>query len=329
MVATCPVFHEDFSEGLAIGARPPARWCTVSAGPYTAADGIATISAAGLRVTSKRRNGYTGEPTFTSTVAPDPAGLPGTLDHVKWMAHTTQVASAGYPGFDASPGTVLSLRARVRGRTYGTRRHPFGPYVTEPQADPRLAAGAVNWRDAETGLIFGFFLTSRRLFAYYERLGAVRGVLGRYAAFSYLVPAAARAPGQWHDLVISYDRSAGVVRWRADGTQCLLVDRIGHHLASREHLVLDHGGTESLVSPGQLNCGMGLYTMLDATWPGAGGDGLVRICAEPDYYYDPVRGEPHLQRFADPNSLLASRLFGQGAELAVARMTVSTAPASS
>jgi hypothetical protein len=151
-------------------------------------------------------------------------------------------------------------------------------------------------------------------------------VQGNYAAFSYAVPLARRAPAGWHDLAISYDRAAGVVRWLIDGREAFAVDRLGRHLASREHLVLDHGGVEKDVAPAQLNCGMGLFTLLDARLPGDVGRGLVRLCAPDAFYVDPARGAPHRQRFVDDESSPGGRLFGQGAALSVARVTVSSLP---
>jgi hypothetical protein len=69
------------------------------------------------------------------------------------------------------------------------------------------------------------------------------------------------------------------------------------------------------VLPVQLNCGMAMFTLLDASSPGTGGNGLVRVSAAADYYFDPASGEPHPQRFVDEQSLAANRLFGQDTEL--------------
>jgi Family of unknown function (DUF6081) len=318
---------DDFSDGFAVSG-PRARWSYLTLGSHVSDDGVATTSAASLRVVSRGTHPQTGDPAFVRTLAPDnPGGLSGTVDHVKWLALSTHVAATGQPGFDAVPGQVLTFEMRVSGRTYGTARHPFGENVIDPDTDPRLAAAGVNWNDEETGLIFCFFLTNEQIYAYYERLGIARKRLGDYAAFSYAIPVARRTPAQWHNLAIRYDRAASMVRWLVDGSEVFQVDQPGCYLASRQHLVIDHGGIESPVLPAQLNCGMGMYTLLDANWPGTGGRGLVRVSAAEGYYFDPARGQPHPQRFVDEQSLAASRLFGQGAELLVSHVTVSATPA--
>jgi hypothetical protein len=94
-------------------------------------------------------------------------------------------------------------------------------------------------------------------------------------------------------------------------------------------MVLDHGGTETLVQPRQLACGLGMFTLLDASQPGQRGpaataDGLVRLSTAPDFYFNTGLGQPTPQTFVDPASLPSSRLFGQGAELNARSLVVSS-----
>jgi hypothetical protein len=319
---------DDFSDGLAISG-PQASWSYQALGAHVADDGVASTAAAGLRVVASGTHPQTGAPAFVRTMAPEtenPAGLPGLLDHAKWLVQSTHVASTGQRGFDVVSGQRLSFEITASGRTHGTALHPFGKHVTDPGTDLRLAGAAVNCYDPETSLVFSFFFTNGQLYAFYERLPFARRALGSYASFSYAVPVATRNPADLHHLAISYDRSAGVVSWLIDQTEVFRVDQPGSYLASNEHLLLDHGGVESSVSPAQLNCGMGLFTLLDAGWPGSGGTGLVRLSAAQGFYIDPVAGSAHPQRFVDERSLAANRLFGQGAELSVSRVTVSSTP---
>ncbi len=317
---------DDFSNGFT-ASGPRARWSYLTLGSHVADDGIVTTSEAGLRVAASGTHPRTGDPAFVNTLAPhNPAGVPGTVDHCKWLALSTHVAATGQPGFDAVPGQVLAVETTASGRSYGTSGHPFGEHVTDPETDPRLAAAGVNFTDEETGLNFAFFLTNEQLYVFYARRGDARRRLGNYASFCYTVPVARRTPAQWHNLGFRYDRAAGTVRWLVDGCEVFRVDLIGGYLTSREHPVIDHGGKETPVLPAQLNCGMGMYTLLDASRPGTGGNGLVRIDAAEAFYFDPVRGQPYTQRFVDEQSLAASRLFGQGAELLVSRVTVSATP---
>ncbi|MEU8088836.1 DUF6081 family protein [Micromonospora sp. NPDC049101] len=316
---------DDFRNGFD-STGPGSRWFHTTAGPHVADDGVVTTSADGLQVVSGGRHPGTAEPAFTRTVPPEPAdgaGLPGVLDHVKWLVYAQHQASTGLPGFDATPGRVLSCSATFGGRTYGTGGHPFGAEVADPDDDLRLATAAINAFDAETYVVFDFFLTNKRVYAFYERLPFARDTLGDYAAFSYGVPVADRTPDDEHRVEIGYDRLAGTAHWLLDGREVFRVDRIGHHLPGRRHLVLDHGGTETTAQPRQLNFGMGLLSLLDGTAPGHSPHGLARLSGVPGFYLDPISGGP--QKFADEHSHAESRLFGQGAELRVRRFTITEA----
>ena len=86
-------------------------------------------------------------------------------------------------------------------------------------------------------------------------------------------------------------------------------------------MTLDHGGTEEVVSPRQLDCGMGMFTLLDAHLPSK--VGLVKVSDTPSFYFNPEVGAPTPETFVDGTSLLSNRLFGQGAEFDVRNLTVS------
>ncbi|MGH4015634.1 MAG: DUF6081 family protein [Pseudonocardiaceae bacterium] len=325
--ASYRIVWDDFRDGFSTSG-PDARWSAIEAGPYVADDGIVTTSQHGLRVVSSGRNPDTGEPAFVRTVAQEEDnghGLPGTLDHVKWLVFTNHTASTGYQGFDAEPGQELSCETWMSGRTYGAGGHPFGDHVANPDADLRLTSVTMNAIDPETSTVFDFFITNEQIYAFYERLPNSREQLGNYAAFSYAIPVADRSPHDRHHLEISYDRSAGVVRWLVDGDEVYQVDRLGHRLASREHLVLDHGGEETPVQPRQLSCGMGMISILDGELPGQ--SALVRLSSADGFYFDPATGEPDPQTFLDDESLESNRLFGQGAGLDMSRFVVSSVPA--
>jgi hypothetical protein len=143
--------------------------------------------------------------------------------------------------------------------------------------------------------------------------------LGNYAAFSFMIPVASRTPKQKHHLKIAYDKAAGTVRWLLDDVEVFRVDQIGKRI-DRQYMTLDHGGVEEIVSPHQLNCGMGLFTLLDAALPS--GQALVRLSAAPNFYYEPAVGEPTAETFVDESSSSGSRLFGQGAELRMQKYVV-------
>jgi hypothetical protein len=324
---------DDFRDGFTVAGVPGAagaKWFYFGAGPFVGNDGVETTTRQGLSVRASGTNPGTGEPAFQLTVgqegAPDnPFGLPGGLDHVKWLVYMNHLAGTGVPGFDAVPGQVLGFESWIRGRSYGTAGHPFGAGVADPDDDLRLGSVAANGIDFETFMVFDFFFTNKRVYAFYERLPFGRGpVLGNYAAFSYMIPVADRRPDDWHHTRMAYDRAAGTFRWFLDGDEVFAVDRIGRRI-DREYLTIDHGGDEVDVEPRQLAGGMGMFTLLDGSLPS--GEGLVRLSTAEDFYFDPAEDEPTPQTFLDEDSDPASRLFGQGTELRVRRAVVSSRPA--
>ncbi|GAA3045381.1 hypothetical protein GCM10020229_65800 [Kitasatospora albolonga] len=311
-------FRDTFQDGFK-SEGPDARWKLFATGDLPGGDGVPVTSARGLSVAPGGRDPLTGKPAFTYSTGQEHTGGAGTADHVKWYAYANGTASSGYPGFDALPGRKLTCASRMAARTYGTERHPFGAAVTDPQSDLRLAAGAVSMVDFESLMVFDFFVTNSKLYAFYERLPQP----GRtYAAFSYAVPVADRSPGQKHDLAISYDRAAGTVSYRADGREVYRAANLGFRPADRSGLVLDLGGTEENVTPRQLSCGIAMFAILDGG--SATGPGLVRLTDQPGTYYRPAVGAPTPQTFVDEQSLPASRLWGQGARLDVERVTVTS-----
>jgi hypothetical protein len=322
---------DDFHDGFAVGG-PAAKWFYYSfsqpgGGTYVGDDSTVRTSARGLDVVSSGVNPTTGLPAFTHTMAQEddnPFGLPGQLDHIKWLAYMNHTATSGLPGFAAVAGEELSFEAIISGQTFGTAAHPFGSVVFLDPDDPRLAAVAMSVVDFETLIEFDFLLTNTQIYAVYAR-----SPLGRdfpddtndYAAFTYMIPVAERAPSDWHRLEIAYDKSAGLVRWIIDNHEVFRVNHIGRRI-DRRFMTLDHGGVEADLSPNQLDAGMGMFTLLDGFLPSR--IGLARLSNLPYFYFDPEAGPPILEPFVDTTSADSSRLFGQGAELGVRRYTVSS-----
>lgn len=311
--------YDDFAGGF---NTPDAKWFLPPSGSFATGDGVPTASAGHLTVVPTGVNATTGKPAFAFTTGQESAGGTGAEDQVKWIAVAAHPASSGIPGFDAVPGQVLSCKTSLAVDTYGTDKQPFG-LAANPATDPRLASGALVALDMETRTVFDFLLTDKAIFAVYERL-RVPG--STYAAFTYMVPVAARTPDQAADLSISFDKSGGTVTWRIGATSVLQVKKIGYRSLDRSLLVLDHGGTEEPVSPRQLTCGYGMFTFLDAGFAGA--PGLVRLSSTPGYYFAPRTGEPCPQTFLDEQSLPANRLWGQGLKLTSGPMIVSSEPVS-
>jgi hypothetical protein len=313
---------DDFRNGFD-ASSPTARWFYFAAGPFVGDDGIATTGQGGLRVVPTGINPATGQPAFTKTLGQEDenGGLPGGLDHVKWLVYTNHFTSTGFPGFDAAANHELACESSVAAKTFGTNGHPFGAAVVDANDDLRLSAVGMNTIDFESFMVFDFLITNETIYAIYERLPFGRPALGNYAAFTFNVPVAATNPGQSHQLTVAYNKSAGRVRWTVDGDERFSVDRIGH-LLDRQYMTIDHGGTPTTVSPNQLACGMGMFTLLDAEQPS--GTALVRLSSVPGFYFDPEVGEPAPQVFLDDESAASNRLFGQGAEIRVKKYVVSS-----
>lgn len=317
---------DDFSNGFS-----PAKWFPFSAGPFVGSDGTVSTSNKGLYVKAPGVNPITGQPMFTLTVGQEndpidnPFGLPGGFDHVKWLYYALNFSSVGFPGFDAVPGQELTFETWIGGRSYGNEQNPFGSAVADPDDDVRLAAPAMNTIDLESFLVSDFFLTNKRIYALYERLPFGRGVYGNgpnYAAFTYAIPVATRNPGQMHHLSIAYNRSAGTMRWLIDDIEVFRVDHLGHRLPSRQYMILDHGGVEEDVVCRQRDVGFGTFTLLDGGTPAE--QALVQLSSVPGFYYSTASGQPTGQTFFDPLGLHGSRLWGEGADLSVKKVQVSS-----
>jgi hypothetical protein len=315
-------FHNGFSTG------GEGRWFYFAFGPYIGDDGIETTASNTLKVVASGVNPGTGKPAFVRTTGQesDTNWLPGGLDHVKWLVYMNHLSSNLVPGFDAVEGQELVCETWMSAQTYGTENHPFGNAVVNANDDLRLAGVAMNTIDFETFMVFDFFLTNEHIYAFYERLPFGRDVAlnntDSYAAFSYMIPVAERSPREWHHLEIAYDRSAGTVRWLVDDVEVFRVDEIGYRI-NPQYLTIDHGGIEEIVSMNQLNCGMGMFTLLDGYLPSE--KGLVRLSNLPNYFFDPS-AEGDLLEFEDEESLVENRLFGQGAELRMRQYVVKSRP---
>ncbi|HLL02475.1 MAG TPA: DUF6081 family protein [Myxococcaceae bacterium] len=318
LAQTMSMVWDNFSTGFTVDT-PGAKWTYFGAGTFTGNNGVVSTSSQGLSVRAPTHP-TTNKPAFTLTVAPEAAsGLPGGLDHVKWLAYMNTTSSWGYPGFSVASSEQFTCSTTISGRTYGTEYHPFGTAVSNAQADPRLAAIGMNTIDFESYMVFDFFFTNEKIYAIYERLPFGRTETNHYAAFTYAIPVGTRMANNSHQVAITYNRALSRVTWKLDGVEVYRVDTIGYRLP-RQNMIIDHGGTEQSVSMRQLNCGMGMFTLLDASM--GGGSGLVRLSSNAGFYYLPTVGTSSLS-FVDESSQPGSRLFKQGASFSVGAFSVS------
>lgn len=282
---TTVLFEDDFASGLDLVDR----WQIMAAGPFTADDGVPIASEHGLTVAPPARHPETGEPAFTKDAR-------GHSAHLKWLALTAEPIPL------ADGETRFEFRAGAR--CFGASRHPYGDAVADPDTDLRLGAATLNVIDFESGMVFDFWITSRAVYPFYERI-ALPGSGAQYARFGSLTEPVARTPEAIHDLCIAIDAGAGKARWEVDGKVIASVDRIGPPDPAWS-VVLVHGGVPQPARPKRVQLALGLLTLLDASLPPSE-EALVDVGTE---HVPPrtFRGGP--------------TLFGQGVELRVAGVTV-------
>lgn len=244
------LLDEDFSAGL-VGAGPAPTWVLRPTPARPEGDGIVTASDAGLVVVPTATNPNTGLPAFATDQ--EQAGRPG---HLRWAVFANRQADSGVLGFKLPAHGALSTRMTLSAELYGTAGHPYGGQVPDPDSSLRCGMAAMICIDMETGLVFDFALTNRRVWALYERLPRPGGAHG---TFSYAVPVAERRPGTVHQLAISIDAAAGQARWSLDGAAVFSVADVGRRLASNEYLAQQTEGPDERLTPRQVAVGFGLF----------------------------------------------------------------------
>lgn len=312
------LFEDKFKQAFSAAGGPGDNWFYFASPPFIGNDGITSRQGNTLNIKSPGTHPITGDPAFTLTM---PQGPFGGLDHVKWLVYTNHFnPDNGLPGYKSVDGKELVCESWMSGRTFGTENHPFGAAVDNANDDLRLASFAMNTLDVESWMVFDFFFTNEKVYAFYERLPFGKGgPLGNYAAFSYMIPVADRAPSDHHHIEIAYDKQNGTVRWLLDDEEVFKVTEIGKSIDS-QYLTIHHGGDEPIndIVLNQMNCGMGTFTLLDGHLPSQ--TALVRLSNIPGFYLNPDTNAP--QTFVDESSLSSSRLFGQGVEMNVSKYIV-------
>lgn len=312
------VFSDTFQNGFDTSSA--GAWQLFENGGVTASDGRATTSYRGLTVVPSGTDPATGQPAFAYTTGQQSAGGGGDKDHMKWLAYPRHNGSTGYPGYDTSATGQWSCESSLSVQTRNMDKHPFGSAVSDPQGDIRLGSAGLVAADLQTGMVLDFHVTNNTVYAFYERL---RYPGTTYAAFTYAVPVARISQGAQIDTQVVLDNGGTRARWKVNGFTVLTVNKVGTLELDRKYLQTDHGGTQETVAPKQLTCGLGLFSMLDGV--GADGRGLVRLDSTNGFYYSPRQGAPTPQTFVDETSQPGNRLWGQGVDLRVASLKVTTA----
>lgn len=270
----------------------------------------------------------------------------GGLDHVKYLVYKN--GSFTLPIED----TELVYEATISGRQTFDITDPipndFRFNITNINEDLRLCCGGLNMLDPETWMIFDCFLTNSTIYAFYERLpfGKPQWPIvptgeGDYQAFSSAIPIAQRQSyngsteqydplNDFVNIKIAINKSKGYVRWLINDVEKLRINRLGFPV-ERRFTILDHGGPSIEVSPRIVQCGFGLFTLLDMTDPVDSTDdkGLVQL-GSPNgiypnsQYVNPKKatlfGEPDVIDFITTTN--TNKLFGQGFQMKIKNIRV-------
>lgn len=288
-------------------------------------DGVVTTNNEGLTVTSV---------PFTSTI---PIGN----EHVKWLHYYKNLVP-----LDKCYETIYEGGIAAKQSLPTALPSKFDGRVRNAQEDIRLCSGALNILDQQTWMVYDFFLSDEKIYAFYERLpfGWPAGDPPdkTYAAFSNCIEVASRVADPLNDFVrlaIGINPSKGCVTWYVNGKEVFRVDRIGARLQD-EYRLLEHGGPSEIVEQESISIGFGTFSLLDMALPynyarqltsglpeNQAQSALVQLENSNIYaeLYPGPNGEPRdlidpAQTFAyvlneEPDDNRAVKLFGQGATL--------------
>ncbi|EGC37953.1 hypothetical protein DICPUDRAFT_29464 [Dictyostelium purpureum] len=240
-------------------------------------------------------------------------------DHIKFLA-------VNGDSFTIPETGSLMVNFSARGKTQNVDKHPFGNFVTDAQADYRLASSVLNVLDFKTSIISDFLITNKMVYALYERLSVSKQIYGDYATFIYTVPVLnVENDNSFQDLSIIYNKEKKTIEWHVNGKMVFMVDKVGHFLSDKykENLILYTGGQEQSVFPDAVNICFGSISLLDSTFiSGKNRSGLVHLDnPETTKYYNPLNINEELNFFnKDSNKSLL--LFGQGNTIDIEKITI-------
>jgi hypothetical protein len=258
----------------------------------------------------------------------------GGLDHVKYLTYRNGAITL--PGSDVE----LVVETEMAGVQYlGTIPAALQPGITNPNADLRIACGALNTIDYASWMVYDCMVTNEEYYAFYERLPFGRsdfgGSMNTYHAFSHCIPIGKRdksdPANDFANIKICVNKEKDYVRWVINGQEKLRINRLGMPI-DREYRILDHGGESEVVDQSHINVGFGTFTLLDMANP-VKGPSLVRAMQlagsdtplQPllqlglsDQYIDPISVDP-VSGSDIPATFLSNdsdnRLFNNGALL--------------
>lgn len=289
-------------------------------------DGTTSTSVQGLTVTSV---------PFTSTI---PVGN----EHVKWLHYYKDTVT-----LDKCDETIYEGKIAVQQVLPSVLPSKFAGRVRNAQEDIRLCSAALNILDQETWMVYDFFMSNEKIYAFYERLPfgwPTQPFEKTYAAFSNCIEVASRAADPLNDFVtlaIGINTKKEYVKWYVNGKEVFKVVRPGLRLQD-EYRMLEHGGPALKAEQKSISVGFGTFSLLDMALPynyarqlssglplNQAQSALVQLDLTSIYaeLYPGPNGEPRdlidpAQTFAyvlneEPDDNRAVKLFGQGAILKV------------
>lgn len=250
------------------------------------------------------------------------------LDHLKYLIFANKRAEVPRRG-------QLVVEWKAMAKTIRTDENPFGPRLTHDN-DPRLASAAFIVSDFNTGLAFNFLLTNDRVYVMYTRQPYLRFVFDRqYAAFTYIIPVKMRSCEDAHRLRVTLDGARREIKWYVDYRLVFRLTTVGGRLARPLYKTGEYGGFNELAFPTAIEYGFGSMTLLDQypvcyrseknteCWYPSSVQALVKLgdsLALPQY--NPFLGHPHPASYWDEQARPVSRLWGQGSESRIFRLSV-------
>lgn len=201
---------------------------------------------------------------LTITSVPFTKRAPGILDHTKYLVLTQK--SFMVPTEDMELFLEANVFWRATGLVQDGKLAPgiqkYAAGIQNIRDEPRLSAGALNFLDLDTGMVFDFILSDSTIYALYEHLPVTEDT--RVFTFAKAVGSRATNLDTPVNLKIGYNGYRKLVTWYIDGNPVFQVVRPGLPLVDRSLYVLNGDlFPEREVEVQSLAAGFGNFTLLD------------------------------------------------------------------
>lgn len=206
---------------------------------------------------------------------PFTATIPVGNEHPKWLHYYKDPAILPDVG-ELIYETTLSVQQHIDVGDIPTDFTSSPVRIRDAFDDIRLACAGMNVVDTSSWMVFDFLLANNVIYAFYERLpfgkpfwtnpGSDPTNSTGYAAFSNGIPVAKRISNDSVRLGIGINKHRGYVKWYVDGKEVFSWTQIGTRLPD-QYKMLDHGGSEEIVTINSVYFGFGTFSLLDMALP--------------------------------------------------------------